>query len=138
MNSAKNFPTIRGRTIGIFALTAVQFLIGSIHVFFGLWLISATATFASFMQTTQIYNVYTLTFGVLVILFTYGIWIGKSWGWIGTVATSLFVTVVDALTLLNLPSIPGIPKFAAGTEIGYSVLILLYLSQKHVRTKFKN
>lgn len=137
MNSARSFPTIRGRTLGIFFLTVVQFLIGGIHGFFGLWLISATANFNILQETTQIYNIYTLTFGLLVILFTYGIWMGKSWGWIGTVATSLFVTVVDALTLLNLPSIPGIPKFAAGTEIVYSMLVLLFLSQRHVRTKYK-
>src|SRR3990172_1807687 len=137
MNSARSFPTIRGRTLGIFFLTVVQFLIGGIHGFFGLWLISATANFNILQETTQIYNIYTLTFGLLVILFTYGIWMGKSWGWIGTVATSLFVTVVDALTLLNLPSIPGIPKFAAGTEIIYSLLVLLYMSQRHIRTKFK-
>ena len=137
MNSARSVPTIRGRTIGIFFLTVVQFLVGGIHVFFGLWLISATGTFSILQQTTQIYNFYTLTFGLLVLLFTYGIWTGKRWGWIGIVATSLFVTVVDSLTLLNLPSIPGIPKFAAGCEIVYSVLVLLYLSQRHVRTKFK-
>jgi len=135
MNSARSFPTIRGRTVSIFALTVVQFLIGCIHVFFGLWLISATTSILQ--QTTQIYNIYTLTFGLLVILFTYGIWMGKLWGWLGTVSTSLFVTVVDALTLLNLPSIPGIPKFAAGTEIIYSLLVLLYMSQRHIRTKFK-
>ena len=137
MNSARRFPTIRGRTVSIFALTVVQFLIGCIHVFFGLWLISATGTFGSFLQTTQVYNFYTLTFGLLVLLFTYGIWMGKRWGWIGTVATSLFVTVVDSLTLLNLPSIPRIPKFATGAEILYSVLVMLYLSQRHVRTKYK-
>lgn len=135
MNNNRNFPTIKGRTIGVFTLTVVQFLIGGIHVFFGLWLISATTSI--FLQTTQSYNIYTLTFGLLVILFTYGIWMGKSWGWIGTVATSLFVTVADALTLLNLPSIPGIPTFAAGTEIVYSLLVLLYLSQRNIRTKYK-
>ena len=137
MNNARSVPTIRGRTIGLFFFTCVQFLIGGIHVFFGLWLISATANFSSLQQTTQIYNIYTLAFGLLVLLFTYGIWKGKKWGWTGTVAALLFVTVVDALTLLNLPSIPGIPNFAAGAEIVYSVLVLLYLSQRHVRTGYK-
>jgi hypothetical protein len=137
MNSARSFPTIRGRTTGIFSLTVVQFLIGGIHVFFGLWLLTATGNFNILQEPTQIYNIYTLTFGLLVVLFTYGIWMDKSWGWIGTVATLLFVTLVDALTLLNLPSIPGIPKFAVGTEIVYSLLVLLYLSQRHVRTKYK-
>ena len=137
MNNNRNLPTIKGRTLGTFTFTIVQFLIGSVHVFFGLWLITATTNFAGFLQTTQIYNLYTLIFGLLVIFFTYGIWMEKSWGWIGTIITSLFVVVVDGLTLLNLPSIPGIPKFAAGTEIIYSILVSLYLSQRHVRTKYK-
>jgi len=137
MNSARSFPTIRGRTVGTFFLALVQFLIGGIHVFFGLWLISATATITFLEQTTQIYNFYTLTFGLLVILFTYGIWLGRSWGWIGTVAVSLFVTVVDALALLDLPSVPGIPKFAAGSEIVYSLLVLFYLSRRYVRARYK-
>jgi hypothetical protein len=37
---------------------------------------------------------------------------------------------------LNLPSIPGIPKFAAATEIAYSLLLILYLLLPHVRKKF--
>jgi hypothetical protein len=53
--------------------------------------------------------------------------VGKSWGWFGTVSTLLFVIVADALTLLNFPSIPSIPKLAAGAEIGYRVFVLLYL-----------
>jgi hypothetical protein len=48
----------------------------------------------------------------------------------------MFVIAVDALTLLNLPSIPGIPKAAAVPEIIYSLLVLLYLSQTHVRIKY--
>jgi hypothetical protein len=53
--------------------------------------------------------------------------VGKSWGWFGTVSTLLFVIVADALTLLNFPSVPGIPKLAAAAEIGYRVFVLLYL-----------
>jgi hypothetical protein len=41
------------------------------------------------------------------------------------------------LPLLNLPSIPGIPRFAAVAEIIYSLVVLLYLSQTHVRNKYK-
>jgi hypothetical protein len=47
----------------------------------------------------------------------------------------MLVTVADALTPINLPSIPGIPKFAAVAEISYSVIVLLYLVQPHVRIK---
>jgi len=74
---------------------------------------------------------------VLVAVFAYGLWNGKKLGWIGTVAVSIFVVIVDSLTLLNLPSIPGIPKLAGFGEITYCVLILFYLSQARVRTKYK-
>ena len=42
----------------------------------------------------------------------------------------------DSLTLLDLPSIPGIPKFAGFTEIIYSVLIVGYLLQTILRRKY--
>jgi membrane protein YdbS with pleckstrin-like domain len=82
-----------------------------------------------------IYGIYTTVFGVMTLLFALGFWIQKDFGWIGTFATLLFVAVADALTLLNLPSVPGIPKFAAVAEIAYSVIVLLYLVQPHVRVK---
>jgi uncharacterized membrane protein (DUF2068 family) len=135
MSRAPVFPTYKGRTLGIVILTAAQFLIGSIHVFFGVWLISATSTISA--QSPLIYSSYTLAFGVLTLICAYGIWRGKSWSWHGTVTVSLFVIAADALTLLDLPSIPGIPKMAAIAEITYSLAVLLYLLQKHVRTKYK-
>ena len=76
-----------------------------------------------------LYDVYTTVFGLMALLFALGLWMGKSWGWFGTVSILLFVTVADVLTLLNLPSIPGIPKFAAVAEIAYSAMLLLYLFQ---------
>jgi hypothetical protein len=57
-----------------------------------------------------------------------GIWITGFWRYFGTALTLIFVVIADALTLLNLPSKTGIPKFAAAAEIFYSVIILLYLS----------
>ncbi|HTY75430.1 MAG TPA: hypothetical protein VMD05_07690, partial [Candidatus Nanoarchaeia archaeon] len=57
-------------------------------------------------------------------------------GWIGTFAVLLFVIAADSLTLLDLPSVPGIPKFACYGEITYSVIIMLYLMQAHVRKKY--
>ncbi len=131
--------TYRGRSLGVVVLTAVQFLIGIIHVFSGLWLLAAgsSADFAITAQFPEVYSIYTLAFGLLILIFTSGIWLGRSWGWIGTVAVSAFVIVADALTLLNLPSIPGIPRFAAAAEIIYSLMVLLYLSQTHVRIKYK-
>ncbi len=115
--------TYRNRLLGVAVLTAAQLLIGVVHVFSGVWLLSAGA------QMPVVYGVYTLVFGVLTSLFAYGVWFGKRWGWMGTVGVSLFVIVADGLTLLGLPSIPGIPKLAGVFEILYSVMVLVYLVQ---------
>ena len=82
------------------------------------------------------YDVYTLIFGLLYLLFAVLIWQGKKAGWVDTIAVSLFVIVADSLTLLDLPSIPGIPKFAGFTEIGYSVIVVAYLCSRNVRRKY--
>jgi len=126
MNNTRPLPTFAGRSIGTVVLVSVQSLIGAIPVFFGLWLLSVSA-----MDCT--YSVYTTVFGLAVLVFAVGLWIGKSWGWFGTVITLLFVTIADALTLLNLPSIPSIPKFAAMAEIVYGVIVLLYLAHPSTR-----
>ena len=55
----------------------------------------------------------------------------------GTVAIAVFVIAADAFTLLDLPSVPGIPKFAGYGEITYSILLLLYLMQNYIRAKYK-
>ena len=97
--------TLRGRTVGIAVLVPVQFVIGAIHVFFGFWLLTANNSF-SFISSEEvplIYPAYTLAFGFLVLIFTYGVWLGRKWGWTGTVLVSMFVTAADVLTLLNLP-----------------------------------
>jgi len=125
--------TYKGRSIGIIVLTSAQLLIGAVHALIGVVLIASGATI---LQATEAYNIYTLVFGLLVMAFAVFIWQGKKAGWIGTLAISLFVTAADALTVANLPSIPGIPKFAAPTEIGYSVLVMIYLFLPHVRKKF--
>ena len=83
------------------------------------------------------YDVYTFAFGILVLVFARYIWIRKKVGWIGTAAVSVFVTVADVLIVLGLPSIPGIPLFAAPTEIIYSVIIIAYLSNKENRKNLK-
>ena len=139
ISSAPVSPTYKGRILGIVVLAVAQFTIGVIHVFSGFLLLfaSPSTTFILSAQLPEIYSIYTLAFGVLTLIFTYGIWRGRSWGWNGTVAVSLFVIVADALTLLNLPSIPGIPKLAAAAEIVYSLIVLLYLSQKHIRAQYK-
>ncbi len=123
----------KGRRIGIVILTVAQLLIGAIHVFFGFLLFAFEV---SFLQATIAYDVYTIFFGLLTLVFAVFIWQNKKSGWIGTVAVSIFVSVVDALTLLNLPGVPGIPKFAAPTEIIYSLIVIFYLIRNDVRKKF--
>jgi hypothetical protein len=133
MNNKRSPIVYKGRSLGIVILVASQLLIGVIHVLFGFLLLTSEA---SIMQATVAYDVYTLVFGMLVLVFGWRVWQGKKAGWVGTVAVSLFVIVADALTVLNLPSIPGIPKSAALTEIAYSLVIVLYLCQNNVRKKF--
>jgi len=127
-------PTYKGRSLGIVVLTASQIFIGAIHVFFGLLLLAFENL--SFLQGTIIYDVYTIVFGVLTVVFAFFIWQGKKAGWVGTIAVSLFVIVADSLTLLDLPSIPGIPKFAGFGEITYSIFIIIYLCTRQVRAKY--
>ncbi len=133
--TAKREPIlVKGRSLGIIVLTVAQFLIGVIHVLFGFWLLSSEN---SILHATVAYDFYTEVFGALVLFFGWFVWQGKRSGWIGTIAVSVFVSVADALTLANLPSIPGIPIFAAPTEIGYSIIVVFYLLQSHVRRKFR-
>ena len=126
--------TYKGRSLGIVVLTVAQLIIGVIHVFFGLLLLAFENI--SFIQATAAYDVYTFVFGLLSLVFAVFIWQGKKAGWVGTVAVSLFVIAADSLTLLDLPSIPGIPKFPAITEIAYSLLIVFYLLQSGIRRKY--
>jgi hypothetical protein len=129
-------PTFRGRTLGISAVTALQILIGAVHIFFGFLLLASTQMLVGFSETPGvIYDVYTIAFGFATAVFAVGIWFYKRWGTLGTILTSLFVTIADLLTLLNLPSVPGIPKFAALTEIVYSVFIIFYLLQAKTKTE---
>jgi hypothetical protein len=123
--------TFKGRNLGIAILFVSQLIIGTIHSFFGLLLLANENL--SFLPTTAVYDVYTFVFGLFALVFAVLIWQRKKAGWIGTVAISLFVIIADSLTLLNLPSIPGIPKFAGFTEITYSILIVSYLLQTKIK-----
>jgi hypothetical protein len=120
-------PTFRGRNLGIIVVFVAQLLIGTIHVFSGSLLL---------FLNPAVYSVYTLVFGLSTLIFTYGLWFRRSWGWSGTILILAFVIVADLLTVFNLPSIPGIPKLAAAGEIGYSLLILGYLFQTTVRSSY--
>ncbi|MCW4009093.1 MAG: hypothetical protein NWF05_00525 [Candidatus Bathyarchaeota archaeon] len=128
----------KGRTLGVLVLVAVQLLIGFVHVGFGFWLLSAqdTLAFLGSPSSTAIYSIYTISFGASTLLFTTGLWLQKSWGWLGTVAVALFIIIADSLTLLALPSIPGIPKVAGLGEIPYSILLMLYLLTPQIRKQY--
>jgi uncharacterized membrane protein (DUF2068 family) len=125
--------TYKGRSLGIIVLTSAQILIGIIHAIFGFLLLASENTL---LKATVTYDFYTIAFGVLTLVFAWFIWQGKKAGWIGTIAISVFVSIADALAVLNLPTIPGIPKFAAPTEIIYSLAVIIYLSQRHIRKKY--
>ena len=133
-------PTYKGRSLGIVALVAAQVLVGAVHLFFGFWLASASGTLSIFggaNVSSDIYNIYTIVFSLLTLFFAAGLWLQKRWGGVGTVAVLAFVIVADSLTLLNLPSVPGIPKFAGAGEITYGVLVILYLLQARIRAKYQ-
>lgn len=123
-------PLIYGRTIGVVALTVAQLIIGVIHVFSGA-LLFAYEDF-SHLPATASYDIYTLVYGLLVLVFAVYFWRGKRIGWIGTIAVSAFVIVADSLALINLPTVPGIPKGPAATEIIYSLIIVVYLLKKQI------
>ncbi|MFA5363742.1 MAG: hypothetical protein WC325_00990 [Candidatus Bathyarchaeia archaeon] len=127
--------SVKGRFLGVALLVVIQFIVGVIHIILGLATISVNPLGASFSMT---YNVYTLVYGCLTVFFTYLLWNGKRLGWIGTVATSIFVIVVDSLAAFdvsNILSIPA-PKFAAIGKITFSILVLAYLLQHHVTSKY--
>jgi len=132
----------KSRTLGIVALVSTQVLFGFIHVVFGFWLLFASrgAPFVGVVGLSSagdIYSIYTVIFGFLTLLFAVPLWLQKRWGWFGTFAVLVFIVVADSLTLLDLPSIPGIPKFAGFGEITYSILVIAYLLQAHIRAKYK-
>jgi hypothetical protein len=132
--SVKREPiTYRGRNIGILVFTIAQLFIGAIHIFFGILLLAYDIPFFHFIK---IYDVYTVIFGLSILVFAVFVWQGKKVGWIGTVAVSIFVLVADTLTVLNLHSVPGIPMFAPPVEIPYSLVVIFYLTQKSIRQKY--
>ena len=130
--------TFRERFLGITVLVVVHLIVGIIHVIFGFALLSGGFSVVSYSMIPMMYAFYTLIYGLLTLFFTYLIWLGKRSGWIGTVAVSLFVIIVDILAVLDLSNVLGIPapKVAAIGEIPFGILILVYLLQYHVRSKY--
>ena len=132
----------KGRSLGVVFLIATQLLVGFVHLIFGFWLMtsppgaSAVGIIGS-LAASDIYSIYTIIFSVLTLLFAVLLWSQKRWGWVGTFVVLVFVIVADSLTLLDLPSIPGIPKFAGYGEITYSIFVIIFLLQNHVRIKYR-
>ena len=131
-------PSFRGRFFGIVVLVVAQLIVGLIHVVFGVWLLVASNDASSFIFSLgDVYYFYTFLYGLLTLLFTVGVWYKKNWGWYGTLAVSIFVIVADSLRMIGLPSVPGLPMFAGFGEIPYSIIVVAYLLQSHVRTDYK-
>jgi len=138
MKRPSNVGTFKGRFLGISVLVFVQLIVGFIHVIYGSAMLSGNFSVATYSMLPMVYTVYTLAYGLSTLFFAYLIWTGKRSGWIGTVTVSLFVIIVDILAVVGLPNILGIPipKVAAIGEIPFSVLVLMYLLQHHVRSKY--
>lgn len=127
-----------GRFLGVFVLVIFQTLVGIMHIFFGsILLFESYVSIASSSTAPLIYSYYTLVFGLFTIVFTYLFWIEKRSGWLGTTAISLFVIVADILALLDFFNVLGIPNTAGLGEIPYSLFVLFYLFENHIRLKYR-
>lgn len=132
MGNLSNFnPPIsfKGKYVGILVLTILQLLNGAIHTIIG-------GAFLVLNIGVIEYNLYTLVYGVLNLVFLYGLWTGKKTGWIGTILVSIFVIIVDVCATLDIQLIPGVPKTAALGEIVISLAILVFLLQPKIRQQF--
>ncbi len=138
MEKSNNDVTFKGRYLGILFLVIVQVIVGFIHVIFGFILLTGFNSFSSSM-ISLVYTIYTLVYGTSALVFSYLLWMNKRVGWIGTVVVSSLVIVVDSLAVLGLVNFLDIPApiFAASGEIPYSLLIILYLIQNHIISKYK-
>ena len=128
--------SFRGRSLGIVILVAIQFVVGVIHTIFGFMMLSGNLSAASFSLEPAIYSIYTLIYGCLTLIFTYLLWLQKRSGWLGTIVVSLFVIFADTLTVFNLLSLLGIPKTAAIGEVPFSITVIAYLVQGHIKSKY--
>jgi len=136
-----------GRILGLVILIVISVINGIIHIPSGIllifpeifgtsWFSIQNYHFNFFLLKT--WGIYTFFYGLLTIVFAYGLWMTKRWGWIGTVAIQIFCFVVDVFAALRLPIIPGVPEFAGIVEIPWYSAILVYLLQPHVRRTFLN
>jgi hypothetical protein len=129
LNEFKYPDSFKGRYPGFFVLLILQFLVGAIHVTIGLSLVFAASG-------ELFYSIYTFLYGILSIIFAFGLWLGKKSGYLGIIILSLFVIVVDTSTVLGVSLIAGVPRAAALGEIGYSLIIMSYLFQPKIISLF--
>ncbi len=122
--------SFKGRYPGVFVLVILQFLVGAIHAAIGLGLVFAASGELG-------YNVYTFLYGVVTIIFAYGLWSGKKSGYLGTIIVSILVIVVDVSAFLGMSLIAGVPRAAALGEIMYSLVVMVYLFQPKIIKLFK-
>ena len=122
--------SFKGRYPGVFVLVILQFLVGSIHAAIGLGLVFAASGELG-------YNVYTFLYGVVTIIFTYGLWSVKKSGYLCTIIVSILVIVVDVSAFLGMSLIAGVPRAAALGEIMYSLVVMAYLFQPKIIKLFK-
>jgi hypothetical protein len=128
---------VRGRFLGVFIVVIIQSLVGFIHIFFGsILLLGSYVPVSSSSTLPIIYSLYTMVYGILTTFFAGLFWKEKRLGWIGTIAVSLFVILVDTLALFDLFNFLGIPKTAGLGEIPYSLILLFYLFEEHIRLKY--
>ncbi|MCW4022603.1 MAG: hypothetical protein NWF02_05545 [Candidatus Bathyarchaeota archaeon] len=116
--------------MGLLILTILQLLNGAIHATIG-------GVFVVLDIGVMSYNVYTFFYGVLNLVFLYGLWTGKKSGWIGTILVYILVIIIDVCVSFDIQLIPGVPKTAALGEIAISLALLVYLMQPKIRELFQ-
>ena len=130
LNEFKYPDSFNGLYPGVFVLVILHFLFGAIHAAIGLNLV--------FVASGElIYNIYTFVYGVLNLIFAYGLWSGKKSGNLGTTIVSLFLIVVDTSEVLGGSLITGVPRDVALSEIVYSLVVMWYLFQPKIIRLFK-
>jgi uncharacterized membrane protein (DUF2068 family) len=122
--------SFKGRFLGFFVLVILQFLNGTVHAAIGTYLIFTASG-------ELVYNIYTFLYGILNLIFGYGLWSRKKSGYIGTIIVSIFVIMVDISTILGMPLIAGVPRTAAFGEIMYSLFVMAYLFQPKIIKLFR-
>ena len=139
-------PSFKGEFLGLLFVTIYQFLIGVIHLVAGIFLLFVPYVLSSVFSVTEItpiFGVYTFLYGLLTLVFAYGLWTGNRWGWIGTTILCIFV-IIEASSTLLLTLIQGVPIHVTSLDIAQlrivditlTFVVLLYLIQPHIKRSF--